>query len=89
MNFGPLYSHFFVKMLILRHIQYGLLRCVTICPVSPGYVGAIVNVIAVLLIAFGYTSAPFASAKGGDGPFFLKKMSTKSNDFRKFGAELV
>ena len=42
-----------------------------------------------LLFAFGYTSAPFAGAKGGDGPFFLKKMATKSNDFCKFGAQLV
>ena len=58
-------SSLFMK---LRSIDILLAYCstayVTVCPASPGIVGAIGCVIAVLSDAFGCTSAPFASAKG-------------------------
>ena len=60
----------------LRSIDILLAYCstayVTVCPVSPGIVGAIGCVIAVLSDAFGGTSAPFASAKGrADVPSYI------------------
>ncbi len=43
--------------------QCSALRCVTICPVSPGVVGALVNVIAVGIFCLRLHSAPFAMQK--------------------------
>ena len=77
---------FFVK---LRSTDILLGYCstayVTVCPVSPGIIGAIGCGIAVLSDAFGCTSAPFAARKDGRMFAFLHfRISLSTNPVRHF-----